>query len=149
VRLRIKGVMNIFNPTAMMKTALPVCALFLLSACASGPGNGPHYTYSKIEVANNSEELIQQLTITMTDSGAVTECGDIVALGLCSERFGRRSYNQTPFVVDWTFGGKPRQADVIELVVPAYNAPGNALYVELEISPEGMISASLVQKIPP
>ena len=133
----------------MMRTALPGLALFLLSACASGPGNGPQYTFSEIEVSNNSEKLIQQLTITMTDIGAVTECGDIVALGLCSERFGRRTYNQTPFIVDWTFGDKPRQTDVIEIGVPAYNAPGNPLYVELEISPEGMISASLVQKIPP
>ena len=133
----------------MIRIALPVCALFLLSACASGPSNGPQYSYSEIEVSNNSEELIQQLTITMTDIGAVTECGDIVALGLCSERFGRRTYNQTPFIVDWTFGDKPRQTDVIELAVPAYSAPGNALYVELEISPEGVISASLVQNIPP
>ncbi len=133
----------------MIKTALSGLALVLLSACASGPGNGSQYTYNEIQVANNSDQLIQQLTIMMTDIGAVTECGDIVALGLCSERFGRRTYSQTPFIVDWTFGDKALQTDVIEIAVPAYFAPGNSLYVAIEISPEGMISASLMQNIPP
>jgi hypothetical protein len=129
------------------KSALTGCAAFLLTACVTGPNDGPAFTYSEIEVINNSVETIQSMTITVT--GRVTDCGDIVALGICSERFGRRSYTQAPFVVEWTFGNKPRQTDEIEIAVPAYNAPGNPLYVELEISPEGALSASLVQKIPP
>ena len=130
-----------------IRLALTGCAAFLLSACASGPSNGPAFTYSEIEVINNSAEPIHDMTITVT--GAVTECGVIVALGLCSERFGRRKYTQAPFIVDWTFGNRPRQTDQIEIAVPAYNAPGNPLYVAFEISAEGTISASLVQKIPP
>ncbi len=133
----------------MIKTALSGLVLVLLSACASGPGNGSQYTYNKIEVANNSDQLIQQLTIKLTDIGALTECGDIAALGLCSERFGRRTYSQAPFIVDWTFGDKARQTDVIEIAVPAYFVLGNSLYVAIEISPEGMISASLMQNTPP
>ena len=129
------------------KSALTGCAAFLLTACVSGPNNGPSFTYSEIEVINNSDETIQGMTITVTDR--VTDCGDIVALGICSERFGRRNYTQAPFVVEWTFGNKPRQTDEIDIAVPAYNAPGNPLYVEFEISPEGALSASLVQKIPP
>ena len=130
-----------------MRSVLAVCAAFMLSACASGPNSGPGFTYSEIEVINNSNEPIQNMTMTV--AGAVTECGDIVALGICSERFGRRNYTQAPFIVDWTFGNEPRQTDEIEIAVPAYSAPGNPLYVELEISPEGTISASLIQKIPP
>jgi len=130
-----------------MRLALAVCAALMLSACASGPRNGPAFTYSEIEVNNNSNEPIQNMTITV--AGNVTVCGDIVALGICSERFGRRNYTQAPFIVDWTFGDKARQTDQIEIAVPAYSSPGNPLYVELEISPEGAISAALVQKIPP
>ena len=130
-----------------MRLALAVCAALMLSACASGPSNGPAFTYSEIEVNNNSTESIQNMIITV--AGRITECGDIVALGICSERFGRRNYTQAPFIVDWTFGDKPRQTDQIEIAVPAYSSPGNPLYVELEISPEGTISAALVQKIPP
>jgi hypothetical protein len=130
-----------------LRLALAVCAAFMLSACVSGPSNGPGFTYSEIEVSNNSNEPIQNMTITV--AGTVTECGDIVALGICSERFGRRKYTQAPFIVDWTFGNKPRQTNEIEIPVPAYNAPGNPLYVALEISAEGTPSSSLIQKIPP
>lgn len=101
----------------------------------------------KISTRHAWREVIQNMIITLAVN--VTECGDIVALGICSERFGRRNYTQAPFIVDWTFGDKARQTDQIEIAVPAYSSPGNPLYVELEISPEGAISAALVQKIPP
>ena len=130
-----------------MRFILVIFAAFMLSACASGPGNGPAFTYSEIRVNNNSNEPIQNMIITV--AGRVTECGDIVALGICSERFGRRRYTQATFIVDWTFGNRPRQTDEIEIAVPAYNASGNPLYVAFDISAEGRISASLIQKIPP
>jgi len=109
-----------------MRLALAVCAVLMLSACASGSSNGPAFSYSKIEVSDNSNEPIQNMIITVADM--VTECGDSIALGICSERFGRRNYIQAPFIVDWTFGDKPRQTDQIEIAVPAYNPPGNPLY---------------------
>jgi len=130
-----------------MRVTLALCAAFVLSACASGSGNGPAFTYSEIEVNNNSSESIRNMIITV--EGRVTECGDIAALGICSQRFGRRRYTQAAFIVDWTFGNRPRQADEIEIAVPSYNASGNPLYVAFEIGTEGTISASLIQKIPP
>ena len=62
-----------------MRLALAVCAVLMLSACASGSSNGPAFSYSKIEVSDNSNEPIQNMIITMADM--VTECGDSIALG--------------------------------------------------------------------
>ena len=66
-----------------MRLALAVCAAFMLSACVSEPSNGPGFTYSEIEVISNSNEPTRNMTIKV--AGTVTECGDIVALGICSE----------------------------------------------------------------
>ena len=129
-----------------MRTALVACAASLLVACASGPNRGPAYTYNEIEVTNNSNETIRNMTLSV--SGNVIKCGDIAALGICSERFGRKNYTQAPVVIDWAFGNKPRQTDEIDIVVPAYNAPGNPLNIAIEVSPEGTISVSLIQKTP-
>jgi len=101
----------------------------------------------KISTRHAWREVIQNMIITLAVN--VTECGDIVALGICSERFGQREYIQTPIIVDWPFGNKARQNDKFEIAGPAYNAPGNPLYVALDISPEGTMSASLIQIIPP
>jgi hypothetical protein len=100
----------------------------------------------KISTRHAWREVIQNMIITLAVN--VTECGDIVALGICSERFGQREYIQTPIRVDWPFGNKARQNDKFEIAGPAYNAPGNPLYVALDISPEGTMSASLIQIIP-
>lgn len=124
-------------------------AVFLLAGCASGADKVQPYTFNEIQVVNNSSSLIQNLTVTITGSGMVIDCADIVAYGLCSERFGRTRYYQVPIVVDWTFGNNEHRTDEIKISVPAYNSPGNPLYAVLEISPEGGLKAYMVQVIPP
>jgi hypothetical protein len=132
-----------------MKLTLLAGAILLLTGCASGPDKIQPYTFNEVQVLNNSSKPIHNMTVTLTDSGITINCGDIVALGLCSERFGRTAYNQAPIIIDWTFGDNERQIDEIEISVPAYNSPGNPLYAVLEISPAGALNAYMVQAIPP
>jgi hypothetical protein len=132
-----------------MKLTLLAGAILLLTGCASGPDKLQPYTFNEIQVINNSDRLIRNMTVTMTDSGKTIDCDNLIAFGLCSERFGRTAYNQAPIIVDWTFGDRERQIDEIEISVPAYNSPGNPLYAVLEISPAGVLEAYMVQAIPP
>jgi len=130
----------------MMKETIIVAVALLLSACATGSNHTPKYTYDQIMVINNSQESIQNLTISAVDSSKIFSCENIVALGICSDRFSRRSYKEGAFNVDWVFGDSVRQTSEVGIKVPAYFTTGLALRVVLKISPEGTLSASFDQE---
>ena len=129
----------------MMKQTIIVAVALLLSACATGSNHAPKYTYDQIMVINNSKESIQNLTITSADSGGIFSCENIAALGICTKQYGRRSYKEGAFSVDWVFGDSVRQTNEVGIKVPAYNSPGVPLIFVLEISPEGVMSAYFKQ----
>jgi hypothetical protein len=114
----------------MMKQTIIVAVALLLSACATGSNLGPTYTYEEIEVVNNSKEPIRNLTIRVTDSadvsasGEVFSCENIIALGVCSQRFTLRRYKESAFSIDWVSGDSDRQIAEIAVKVPAYSSPG-------------------------
>lgn len=119
-----------------------------MSACATGKNHGPTYSYNELEVVNNSQQQIQDMTISVPDTDRVYDCGNIAALGICSKRFGRQRYTHAPFSVAWTFGSGERQTDEIVIKVPSYYSPGIPLIAMLEISAEGVISAHFEQMTP-
>ena len=129
----------------MMNQTIIVTVALLLSACATGSNHAPKYTYDQIMVINNSKESIQNLTITSADSGGIFSCENIAALGICTKQYGRRSYKEGAFSVDWVFGDSVRQTNEVGIKVPAYNSPGVPLIFVLEISPEGVMSAYFKQ----
>ena len=138
----------------MMKQTIIVAVALLLSACATGSNLGPTYTYEEIEVVNNSKEPIRNLTIRVTDSadvsasGEVFSCENIIALGVCSQRFTLRRYKEGAFSVDWVSGDSDRQTAEIAARVPAYSAPGIPLRAVFSISPEGVMTAYFEQNTP-
>ncbi len=132
----------------MSKKYMIVAVALLLSACATGTDHGPRYTYNEILIVNNSKELIQNVTISSAETGRVFSCDNIAPLGICSNRTGRRPYEESLLQIDWVFGNRARQTDEMMLAVPAYFEPGLPLRGVLEISPQGEISAYFKQKTP-
>jgi hypothetical protein len=132
----------------MMKKSISAAAILVLSACSTGKNHGPTYSYNELQVVNNSQQQIRDMTISVPDTDSVYDCGNIAALGICSKRFGRQRYTQAPFSVAWTFGSGERQTDEIAIKIPAYSSPGIPLLAMLEISAEGVISAYFEQLTP-
>jgi len=130
----------------MKKEFVIVSVALLLSACATGgPNRGPTYMYEEIEVVNNSEKPIRNMTVRATGTDHVFNCESIIALGLCQGRFASRRFKEGTFSIDWVFGDSAAQTSEIEVAVPAYNSPGIPLTAMIEISPEGVITAYFKQ----
>jgi hypothetical protein len=132
----------------MMKETIFAAVVLVLSACAAGTTRnnyGPIYTYNEVLIINNSQELIRNVTIRSGGTGSVFSCDNIAALGVCSNRFGRRPYTSAPFSVEWVFGDSTRKTHEVGIKVPAYNSPSVPLRAVLEVSPQGEISAYFEQ----
>lgn len=130
----------------MKKNYLILMAGLLLSACATG--YNPTYHYNEILVVNNSRQLIQDVTISASESGRQFSCGNIAPLGICSDRFPRRRYEQNPIRISWVFGGSAGQTSEFVLEVPATMSTGLPLRGVLAISPKGEIAAYFEQEDP-
>jgi hypothetical protein len=118
----------------------------LSSACATS--YNPSYSYDEVLIVNNSKELIQDVTISSSETGRSFSCGNIAPLGICSDKFPPRRYEQTPIQISWVFGGAPKQSEEFVIKVPATMVTGLPLRGVLEISPEGEISTHFDQETP-
>ena len=116
----------------------------LLSACATG--YNPTYHYNEILVVNNSKQLIQDVTISASETGRQFSCGNIAPLGICSDKFPNRRYEQSPVQITWVFGSSARQTREFVLEVPATMSIELPLRGVLAISPNGNISAYFEQE---
>lgn len=136
----------------MMKQTIIVAFALLFSASATAANLGPTYTFEEIEVVNNSKQPIRNLTIRVAGSGdgsdRVFSCENIIALGICQQRFSRLRYKEGGFIVDWVPGDSDRQTAEIGVKVPAYSSPGIPLSVVFSISPEGAMTAKFKQNTP-
>ncbi len=97
----------------MNRETIVVAGTLLLSACATGSNYAPTYTYNEFLVINNSQELIQNVTVKSADTDRVLSCESIAPLGICSDRFARRRYKEGAFSIDWVFGGSVRQTNEV------------------------------------
>jgi len=118
----------------------------LLSACATS--YNPTYHYNEILIVNNSKELIQDVTISASESGRQFSCGSVAPLGICSDKFPRRRYEKTPIQVSWVFGGSARQSSEFVIAVPATMHTSLPLRGVLAIAPDGSISTYFEQDSP-
>ena len=130
----------------MKKEFVIASVALLLSACATGSNRGPTYSYEQIEVVNNSEKPIRDMTVRATGTDHVFNCESIIPLGVCQSRFAARRFKEGSFSIDWVFGDSAAQTSEIEAAVPAYNSPGTPLTVMIEISPEGVITVYFKQE---
>jgi hypothetical protein len=130
-----------------MKRFATILAFGILSsACATS--YNPSYSYNEVLIVNNSKELIQNVTISSSETGRSFSCGSIAPLGICSDKFPRRRYEQTPIQISWVFGGEARQTKQFVIEVSATMSIGLPLRGVLEISPEGELSAHFDQQSP-
>ncbi len=130
----------------MKKNYLILIAGLLLSACATS--YNPTYHYNEILIVNNSRDLIQDVTISASKSGRQFSCGNIAPLGICSDKFPRRRYEQNPIQINWVFGGSARQTSEFVLEVPATMHTSLPLRGVLSIAPDGSISTYFEQDTP-
>ena len=129
----------------MKKLLLLGCAVFV-TACASN--YKPMYMVSEIQVVNHSNEMIQEVTLRVPDTGRTFSCGNIAPYGLCSNRIGKRRYDYNPIQIDWVFGNKPGQTEEFVIDVPSYYSTGVPMRAVLAFSPEGELSAYFKQETP-
>ena len=118
----------------------------LLSACATV--NEPEYYYNEIVIINKSRQLIQDVKISVSETGREFSCGNIAPLGICSNKIPSRQYMKNPIRIGWVFGSTTRQTDEFVLEVPATMETALPLRGVLEISPQGSISAYFEQGSP-
>ena len=130
----------------MKKNCIILIAGLLLSACATS--SNPTYHYNEILIVNNSRDLIREVTISASETGRQFSCGNIAPLGICSDKFPRRRYEQNPIRVSWVFGGSARQTSEFVLEVPATMSIGLPLRGVLAIAPDGSISTYFEQDTP-
>ena len=111
----------------------------LSPACATL--NEPQYFYNEILIINKSRELIQDVKISVSETGRGFSCGNIAPRGICSNKIPRRQYMKNPIRIDWVFGSTARQTNEFVLEVPATMDTAVPLRGVLEISPQGSLSA--------
>ena len=117
-----------------------------LASCASG--YKPAYYYNEILIVNNSTESIRDVSISVADTGGRFGCANIAPLGICANRFPRRSYEYRPIRIDWVYAGEPRRTDSFVVDVPQTFYTGLVLRAVIDISPEGAVSAYFQQENP-
>ena len=127
-----------------MKKLLLAGIMLAASACATG--YQPAYIYSELLVVNNSGEVLDDVRVTLTGIDRSFDCGDVVALGVCSKRFGKRRYQYEPLVIEWAAGGGPRRSDEFVIDVPLTFSPGAALRAVLAVSETGVMTAYFEQE---
>lgn len=130
----------------MKKKYIILVAGLLLSACATS--YNPIYYYHEILIVNNSKELIQDVTISSSESGRQFSCGSIAPFGICSDKFPRRRYEENPIQVSWVFGDSARQSSEFVIAVPATMHTSFPLRGVLAIAPDGSISTYFEQETP-
>ena len=114
-----------------------------LSACATV--KEPQYFYNEILIANKTRELIQDVQISVSETGRGFSCGNIAPLGICSNKIPSRRYMKNPIRITWVFGNSARQTNEFVLEVPATMDTMFPLRGVLEISPQGSLSAYFEQ----
>jgi len=115
----------------------------LLSACATV--NKPQYFYNEILIINKSRELIQDVQISVSETGRGFSCGNIAPLGICSNKIPGRPYMKKPIRIAWVFGSTAGQTNEFVLEVPTTMDTALPLRGVLEISPRGSLSAYFEQ----
>ena len=118
----------------------------LLSACATA--YNPSYYYNEVLIINNSRQLVQDVSVVASESGRTFSCGNIAPLGICSNKFPRRRYLNSPIQITWVFGNVTHQTREFVLEVPATMSIAFPLRGVLEISKNGSISAYFKQNEP-
>jgi hypothetical protein len=130
----------------MIKKLSILLPILLISACASI--SQPTYHYNEVLIINNSKQLIQDVTITINETGRSFSCGNIAPLGICGNKIPRRRYTYSPIQIAWVFGSTARQTEEFVLKVPAMMHIGLPLRGVFDISPQGEMSAFFEQKTP-
>ena len=92
--------------------------------------------------------MIEQVTISAGASGRSFNCGNVVPLGLCTDKFPSRRYQKNPIRVNWVVNGTAGHTREFVLEVPATFVPELPLRGVLDISPDGTISAFFQQDDP-
>ena len=123
--------------------SLALLPVFLI-ACATA--EKPRYQYNEIRVENNSRQVLRDFRIIVPTTGAEFGCGNIAPLGLCSNRFGSRPYQQNPIVIEWSYGERKRQTNEFVVPVPANYTLGIPIQGVVEVNQGGELQVYFLQE---
>lgn len=119
----------------------------LLSSCATA--YQPTYYYNEILIQNTSSVLLREVKISSGESGRSFSCSNIAPKGICSNRFPRRQYMNTPIQVSWILGNSAAKSKEIVLDWPGRFSSGSAFPLRgvVELGPQGTIAAYFEQEV--
>lgn len=121
--------------------------LFLSSVLLGCASSGPdRYLYNEIRVVNDSTQILRNLSIRVPGTGAEFSCGNIAPLGLCANRFGPRTYQHNPILIEWSYGDGQRRTSEFIVPVPANFATGVPLQGVVEVSETGEMRVYFLQE---
>ncbi len=130
----------------MKKSYATLMLGILLSACATA--YQPQYYFNEILIINKSRELIQDVKISVSETGRGFSCGNIAPRGICANKIPSRPYMNNPIRIAWMFGDTAHQTNEFVLEVPATMDIALPLRGVLEISSRGSLSAYFEQGSP-
>ena len=128
----------------MRQSLIAASAATLLSSCAGG--YHPQYHINEILIVNNSHQPLREVSIRASDR--VFSCANVAPLGICSDKFGRRRLGQGPVEVEWMLGNGPLQRESLTVDVPATFGTGPVLRAEIQVDPQGGVTARYRQESP-
>ena len=116
----------------------------IVSACSSK--YRPAYIYYVVEVINNSDQTLSDVKVTLTGFDRTIDCGDITALQVCYEGFGKRRYYYEPIRIEWTDGSGAAQANEYVIEPAATYSTGVPMRAVIDVSENGEMTAYFVQE---
>ena len=76
----------------------------LLSACAT-TGTNENLSFDSLYFENKSNHTIDEVKISVEQTGAFASCSPVLKGATCSTRFPPRHYQGNPVYVTWTYQG--------------------------------------------
>ena len=128
----------------MQAVTVIFASALVLSACAGG--YNPQYQINEIMIVNDSKQTLRDVSIRAGDR--VFSCANVAPLGICSDRFGKRRLGRDPVEIEWQFGSQARQSKSLAVEVPATFSTGLALRAEIQVDPQGEVTARFRQETP-
>ncbi len=124
-------------------------ALVLLGlACTTTVAYAQNYSFNRVMVVNNSDQLLRDVSVRDVRTGRVHDCDDVGPLGVCTRNLGNRRLGDGDFEITLAQGDAAARTESFTPSVPAYYYTGLPLQMIFDISDNGELSFYFKQETP-
>ncbi|MDJ0779959.1 MAG: hypothetical protein QNJ85_18975 [Gammaproteobacteria bacterium] len=120
----------------MKKLALVLLGL----ACTTTVAYAQNYSFNRVMVVNNSDQLLRDVSVRDVRTGRVIDCDDVGPLRVCRQNLGSRRLGDGNFEITLAQGDAAPRTESFTPSVPAYYSTGRALQMIFDISEKGELS---------